>query len=76
MEQKSEAQPDQRTIDEVLSLFKLGKLNKAKIKIENYIKKFPKSFVLFNILGAVCSGQDELEVAIKHKKKTVEINTN
>jgi predicted O-linked N-acetylglucosamine transferase (SPINDLY family) len=74
MEQKSEAQPDQRTIDEVLSLFKLGKLNKAKIKIENYIKKFPKSFVLFNILGAVCSGQDELEVAIKHHKKSVEIN--
>jgi predicted O-linked N-acetylglucosamine transferase (SPINDLY family) len=74
MEQKSETQPDQQIIDEVLNLFKSGKLGKAKIKIENYIKKFPKSFVLFNILGAVCSGQDELEVAIKHHKKSVEIN--
>ena len=46
MEQKSETQPDQQTIDEVLNLFKSGKLNKAKIKIENCIKKFPKSFVL------------------------------
>ncbi len=74
MEQKSETQPDQQTIDEVLNLFKSGELNKAKIKIENYIKKFPKSFVLFNILGAVCAGQDELEVAINHHKKSVEIN--
>ena len=74
MGQKSETQPDQQTIDEVLNLFKSGKLNKAKIKIENYIKKFPKSFVLFNILGAVCAGQDELEVAINHHKKSVEIN--
>jgi predicted O-linked N-acetylglucosamine transferase (SPINDLY family) len=74
MEQKSETQPDQQTIDEVLNLFKSGKLNKAKIKIENYIKKFPKSFVLFNILGAVYAGQDELEVAINHHKKSVEIN--
>jgi len=74
MEQKSEIQPDQQTIDEVLNLFKSGKLNKAKIEIENYIKKFPKSFVLFNILGAVCAGQGELEVAINHHKKSVEIN--
>jgi len=74
MEQKSETQPDQQTIDEVLNLFKSGKLSKAKIKIENYIKKFPKSFVLFNILGAVCAGQDELKVAINHHKKSVEIN--
>ena len=74
MEQKSETQPDQQTIDEDLNLFKSGELNKAKIKIENYIKKFPKSFVLFNILGAVCAGQDELEVAINHHKKSVEIN--
>ena len=74
MEQKSETQPDQQTIDEILNLFKSGKLNKAKIKIENYIKKFPKSFVLFNILGAVCAAQDELEIAINHHKKSVEIN--
>jgi len=74
MGQKNETQPDQQTIDEVLNLFKSGKLNKAKTKIENYIKKFPKSFVLFNILGAVCAGQDELEVAIDHHKKSVEIN--
>jgi len=74
MEQKSETQPDQQTIDEVLNLFKSGKLSKAKIEIENYIKKFPKSFVLFNILGAVCAGQDELEVAINHHKKSIEIN--
>ena len=32
MEQKSETQPDQQTIDEVLNLFKSGELNKAKIK--------------------------------------------
>ena len=74
MDQKKETQPDQQTIDEILNLLKSGKLNNAKIKIENCIKKFPKSFVLFNILGGVYAGQDELEVAINHHKKSVEIN--
>ena len=53
MSQKNETQPDQPTIDEIINLFNSGELNNAKIKIENCIKKFPKSFVLFNILGAV-----------------------
>ena len=74
MNQKNEIQPDQQTIDDILNLFKSGKLNNAKIKIENCIKKFPKSFVLFNILGAICVGQDELEAAINHHKKSIEIN--
>ena len=74
MDQKNEIQPDQQTINDILNLLKLGKLNNAKIKIENYIKKFPKSFVLFNILGAVYAGQNELEVAINYHKKSIEIN--
>ena len=74
MNQKNEIQPDKQTIDDILNLFKSGKLNNAKIKIENCIKKFPKSFVLFNILGAICVGQDELEAAINHHKKSIEIN--
>jgi predicted Zn-dependent protease len=76
MDQKNETQPDQQTIDEILNLFKSGKLNNAKIKIENCIKKFPKSFVLFNILGAVCVGQNKLKVAINYHKKSIEINPN
>ena len=74
MDQKNETQPDQQTIEEILNLYKSGKLNKAKKKIENCIKKFPKSFVLFNILGGVYADQDELEVAINHHKKSIEIN--
>ena len=42
MDQKNETQPDQQTIEEILNLYKSGKLNIAKKKIENYIKKFPK----------------------------------
>ena len=74
MDQKKETQPDQQTIDEILNLFKSGKLNNAKIKIVNCIKKFPKSFVLFNILGAVYVGQDQLEVAVNYHKKSIGIN--
>ena len=33
MNKKNEIQPDQRTIDDILNLFKSGKLNNAKIKI-------------------------------------------
>ena len=74
MDKKNETQPDQQTIEEILNLYKSGKLNKAKKKIENCIKKFQKSFVLFNILGGVYASQDELEVAINHHKKSIEIN--
>ena len=31
MNQKNEIQPDQQTIDDILNLFKSGKLNNAKI---------------------------------------------
>ena len=74
MDQKKETQLDQQTINEILNLLKLGKLNNAKAKIENCIKKFPKSFILFNILGAIYVGQNELKVAINHHKKSIEIN--
>ena len=45
-----ETQLNQNIIEEIINLYKSGKLVDQKSKIENCIKKFPKSFVLFNIL--------------------------
>ena len=42
MDQKNGTQPDQQTIEEILNLYKSGKLNKAKKKNRKLYKKIPK----------------------------------
>ena len=69
-----ETQLNQNIIEEIINLYKSGKLNDAKSKIENCIKELPKAFVLYNILGAIFADQGKLEEAVNHHRKAVEIN--
>jgi predicted O-linked N-acetylglucosamine transferase (SPINDLY family) len=62
------------TIEEIINLYRSGKLDDAKSKIENYIKEFPKAFALYNVLGAIFADQGKLEEAVNHHRKAVEIN--
>ena len=39
------------TIEEIINLYRSGKLDDAKSKIENCIKESPKAFALYNVLG-------------------------
>ena len=72
----SETQPNQKIIENLIDLRSRGKLDEAKKNTLDYIKKFPKAFSLYNILGAVLTDQNKLEEAIKHHQKAVEINPN
>ena len=57
MDQKKETQPDQQTIDEILNLFKSGKLNNAKIKIEIIVQDNIVEKAMESIKKAAYSGK-------------------
>jgi predicted O-linked N-acetylglucosamine transferase (SPINDLY family) len=71
-----ETQPRQKIIEDLINLHATGKLDDAKKKILSYIKKFPKAFTLFNILGAVLTDQNKLEEAVNYHQKAIKINPN
>ena len=68
--------PAQKDIKFILDLLSSSKFNEAKKEIDTQIIKFPYSSVLFNILGAIFAGQDQLDKAIENYKKAIEINPN
>ena len=69
-----EDQLDQEIIENLINLYKAGKLDETKKKIENFIKKFPKNFILHNLLGAILADQNKLEQAVNYHKKAIKIN--
>ena len=72
--QEKQKEPTQEIIKVILELFNSNKLIKAKKEIDNQLTKFPNSSILFNILGAVLDGQNELNEAVKNYKKAIKIN--
>jgi len=69
-----EIQPSQKIIENLINLHTSGKLDDAKKKIVSYIKKFPKAFALYNILGAILANENKLEEAVNYHQKAIEIN--
>ena len=68
--------PAQKDIKFILSLLSSGKFTEAKKEVNNQIINFPNSSILFNILGAIHAGQNQLEKAIENYKKAIKINPN
>ena len=68
--------PAQKDIKFILDLLSSSKFNEAKKEIDTQIIKFPYSSVLFNILGAIFAGQDQLDKAIENYYKAIEIDKN
>ena len=73
---KEQKDPKQEVIKIILSLLNSRKFNEAKKKIDKEIINFPKSSILFNILGAILAEQDQLEDAIINYKKAIKLNSN
>ena len=69
-----ENQLSQKIIKNLINLHTLGKLDDAKKKTVSYIKKFPKAFTLYNILGAILADENKLEEAVNYHQKAIEIN--
>ena len=56
------SKPSEKELNFILKLFSLKKLDEVKKQIENDLKKYPNSPILFNILG-VAYAEFFLEVA-------------
>lgn len=75
-ELKKQKEPTQEVIKVILELFNLNDLTKARKEIHSQIIKYPNSSILFNILGAILSKQNQLEKAVENYKKAIKINPN
>ncbi len=71
-----EKNPPEKEIKLILSLFKLNKLKQAENEANKQITKYPKSSVLYNILGAILAGKNKLYEAIDYYEKSLKININ
>ena len=65
-----------KNIQELINLYHSGKLTIVEKQVIELIKKKPKSFVLYNLFGAVLANQKNFDKAITNYKKSIEINPN
>ena len=73
---KAQKNPTQNEIELILKYFSSNKLDDANKMVNDQISKYPDSFILFNILGAILSEKKELKGAIESYKKSITINPN
>ena len=73
---KGQKDPTKENIKFILELFNSSKLIDAKKEIDRQIIIYPNSSILFNILGAVLTGQNQLDKAVENYKKAIKINPN
>ena len=73
---KSQTEPNQKVKKFILDLFNSNKFIDAKKEIYRQIIKYPNSSILYNILGAVLSGQNQLDKAIVSYRQAIKINPN
>lgn len=69
-------EPPTRETDNLLNLYKNGKLQKALQNAHELRQKFPNSLVLLNIIGASYKGLNQLNAAVEAYKKALEIMPN
>ena len=63
-----------QSIQELIDLYSSGKLDIAEKKVVELIKKNPKSFVLYNLFGAILVDKKKFNQALVNYKKSLEIN--
>ena len=65
---------EDKNIQELINLYRAGKLVFVEKKVIKLIKENPKNFILYNLFGAVLSDQKKLDKAIINYKKSIKIN--
>ena len=68
--------PSQDQMQELMNLHNQGQLVNALDQAEKLIQQYPKTFVVWNILGAASKGLGNLAEASKAFKKVTELNPN
>ena len=65
-----------KNIQELINLYRAGKLVVVEKKVKKLIKENPKNFILYNIFGAILIDQKKLDQAVINCKKSIQINPN
>ena len=63
-----------KKIEELINLYKSGKLDIAEKEAAEQIKNGSNNYILFNIFGAILTDKKKLEEAIVNYKKSIQIN--
>ena len=63
-----------KNIQELIDLYHSGKLAVVEKKVIKLIKKYPNSFILYNLFGAILADQKNLEEAVINYRKSIQIN--
>ena len=71
-----EKNPPEKEIKFILELFNSNKITDAENEANKQIVKYPKSSILYNILGAISAGKNNLYEAINRYEKSIKININ
>ena len=65
-----------KNIQELIDLYRSGKLDIVKKKVVQLIEKYPNSFILYNLFGAVLADQKNLNEAVINYRKSIQINSD
>ena len=68
--------PPKELIDSIISLYNQGQLSILVKEAQTLTKKYPDSFIVWNILGVANIGLGQFESASKALKKVVSLNSN
>lgn len=66
--------PTKERLELAITLLNQKKLGELLLLSEKMLEEFPKSIILYNILGATYSGLKQFESAIKSYKKAIDLN--
>ena len=73
---KVKKDPPTKEINFILELLNSNKFSDAESEIYKQVVKYPNSSILYNILGAILAGKNNLDEAIINYKKSIKINPN
>ena len=62
---------EDKNIQELINLYRTGKLVIVEKKVTKLIKENPKNFILYNLFGAVLADQKKLDKAVLNYKKSI-----
>ena len=74
MKSYNKSEPNQKDVDSILKMLTSNNIINAKSEIEKLIVEYPKSSILYNLLGAIFAVQKNSEYAIHNYKTAIKIN--
>ena len=66
-------EPENKDIKAILDLFNLKKFEDVKKIVSKKILKFPNSYILNNVLGAVLAEENQLVLAVEQYKRSIKL---